>query len=69
VVQRITQLIRRAGLPVSVPQDLTEKQLTLAIETDKKASRGKIKFVCIEDIGRTCFDHLTAEEISHRLRH
>jgi 3-dehydroquinate synthase len=68
-VHRITQLIRRAGLPVSIPKDLTEKQLTLAIETDKKASGGKIKFVCIDDIGQTRFDYLTAEEISHRLRH
>jgi 3-dehydroquinate synthetase len=52
-----------------VPRDLTSKQLTLAIETDKKAAGGQIKFVCIDDIGRTRFDHLTAEEISRHVMH
>jgi len=36
------------------------------MEADKKVSGGKIKFVCIEDIGRARLDHLTGEEV---LRH
>lgn len=68
LVPRLTQLLERAGLPTSVPADLTEKQLALAIETDKKAEGGAIKFVCVDDIGRTRFDNLTAEEISRYAR-
>jgi 3-dehydroquinate synthetase len=61
-------LLQRAGLPTALPADLTEKQLALAVETDKKAAGGNIKFVCVEEIGRTCFDFLTAEEISRYVR-
>jgi 3-dehydroquinate synthase len=68
LVPRLTQLLQRAGLPTQVPADLTEKQLALAVETDKKAAGGAIKFVCVEDIGRTRFDLLTAEEISRHAR-
>jgi 3-dehydroquinate synthase len=68
LVPRLTQLLQRAGLPTVMPADLTGKQLALAVETDKKAAGGTIKFVCVEEIGRTRFDLLTAEEISRYAR-
>lgn len=63
-VTRIVQLLKRAGLPVEIPQELLGRHLALAIEADKKVSGGKIKFVCISEIGRTVFDHLAANEIA-----
>jgi 3-dehydroquinate synthetase len=36
----------------------------LAIEADKKASGGKISFVCLESIGRTGFVALSAAQIA-----
>jgi 3-dehydroquinate synthase len=63
-VTRIVQLLKQAGLPVEIPQELLGRHLALAIEADKKVSGGKIKFVCIGEIGRTVFDHLAAIEIA-----
>ncbi len=63
VAERVVQLIKRAGLPVSIPKELIGRHLVLAIETDKKASAGRIKFVCLEDIGRTRFEYLTSDEV------
>ncbi len=63
---RMVQLLQRTGLPVSIPKELIGKNLVLAIEGDKKVSGGKIKFVCLEDIGRTRFAQLAGDEV---LRH
>jgi 3-dehydroquinate synthase len=63
-VTRIVQVLKRAGLPVEIPRELLGRNLALAIEADKKVSGGKIKFVCISEIGRTVFDHLAASEIA-----
>ena len=63
-VDRIIQLLRRAQLPVDMPKDISGKPLALAIRADKKAAGDKIRFVCIDEIGQTRFDFLTAEEIA-----
>lgn len=63
-VMRIVQLLERTGLPVEIPQELLQRNLALAIDADKKVSGGKIKFVCISEIGRTVFDYLAATEIA-----
>jgi len=63
VTDRVARLIARAGLPGELPANVDIGNLAAAVETDKKVSGGKIKFVAIEEIGRTCFDYLTAEEI------
>lgn len=63
IAARVVRLIARAGLPIEIPRDLIGPALVRAIETDKKASGGKIKFVCLEEVGRTRFDELTGEEI------
>jgi 3-dehydroquinate synthase len=63
VADRLIALLQRAGLPVEIPEELIGRHLVLAVETDKKVSGGKVKFVCIEDIGRTRFVPLSGDEI------
>jgi 3-dehydroquinate synthase len=63
VAKRVIRLIERAGLPTELPAELIGPNLTLAIETDKKVSGGKVKFVCLEDIGKTRFEQLAGEEV------
>jgi 3-dehydroquinate synthase len=62
--RRVVALLERVGLPVGVPAELVGPNLALAIGADKKSSRGKIKFVCLQDIGQTRFENLTGEEIA-----
>lgn len=69
VAQRVIRLLQRAGLPVDIPQELFGQPLAVAMETDKKAAGGKIKFVCLEEIGRARFELLTAEEIVAGVEH
>jgi 3-dehydroquinate synthase len=61
--ERVIRLLERAGLPVEIPEELVGNPLALAMETDKKAAGGKIRFVCLEEIGKARFEFLTAEEI------
>jgi len=63
VEERVIRLIRSAGLPVELPADLVGQHLGLALGTDKKMSADRVKFVCLEGIGRPCFEDLTVEEI------
>lgn len=63
VSQRVCRLVKKAGLPVRIPKDLKDIHLLRGMTADKKAAGGKIKFVCIEDLGKTRFDYLTVEEI------
>lgn len=63
-VHRIVALLKRAGLPVEVPQELAAARLGLAIEGDKKVAGGKVKFVCLEDLGRTRFVQVTGQEVA-----
>jgi len=37
------------------------------MQTDKKSVDGRIRFVCVEEIGRTSFVELTAQEIVNHL--
>jgi len=63
-VERLVALLTRAGLPVAVPPDAAGPALVLAIETDKKVAGGKVKFVCVEAIGRSRFELLAADVIA-----
>ena len=60
---RVARLIKKAGLPIQIPQDLAEEHLRIGIGADKKVTAGKVKFVCIEDIGKTRFEFLNPTEI------
>jgi 3-dehydroquinate synthase len=62
--ERIEGLLRRLGLPTAVPSDLSPDQLALAVEVDKKAAGGKIKFVGLDAIGKTRFEALSARQIA-----
>ena len=59
----MVRLIKQAGLPVDIPQDLAQEHLRIGIEADKKVTAGKVKFVCLEEIGKTRFEFLSAAEI------
>jgi 3-dehydroquinate synthase len=63
-VDRLERLLRALGLPTAVPPDLRREQIALAIEADKKAAGGKIKFVCLERLGASRFVPLSAAEIA-----
>jgi 3-dehydroquinate synthase len=63
VAERIIALLERVGLPTEIPRELVGRHLALAIEADKKVSGGKVKFVCIEDIGRVRFEYLSGDEV------
>jgi 3-dehydroquinate synthase len=62
--RRLGRLLEALGLPTQVPKDLTAAQVALTIEADKKAAGGKIKFVALEDVGRTRFESMLATEIA-----
>ena len=50
-VARVRDLIRRAGLPVAGPALAPERMLEL-MAVDKKAAKGKLRFIVLEAIGR-----------------
>jgi len=67
VVERLRALLARAGLPTTLPPDLTRPALALAMRGDKKSRGGKIRFVAVEAIGRVRLIELTGEEIAARV--
>jgi 3-dehydroquinate synthase len=50
-LERVRRLIARAGLPVAGPALPVDRMLEL-MAVDKKAAKGKIRFVVLESIGR-----------------
>ncbi|HZA53823.1 MAG TPA: 3-dehydroquinate synthase, partial [Candidatus Udaeobacter sp.] len=61
--ERIRKLIRKAGLPLELPPQISRQNLIQSMEVDKKSAGGKIKFVMCAGIGRSCFHSLTPGEI------
>jgi len=49
-VARLEEVIRRAGLPVAMP-DLDIQEVMQATKSDKKVSQGKVRFVLLKSIG------------------
>jgi 3-dehydroquinate synthase len=62
-LERIQELIKKAGLPLEIPPEVSMDSLIQGMEVDKKADGGKIKFVACAGIGKTCFHALTPGEI------
>jgi 3-dehydroquinate synthase len=62
-VERIRKLIKRAGLPLEIPREVSMQNLIQSMEVDKKAAGGKIKFVMCAGIGKTRFHWLSPSEI------
>ena len=67
LVQRITRLIARAGLPVAVPPMPDERWLEL-MRVDKKADGGAIRFVVIEAPGRAALRPAPDETVLRVIR-
>ncbi|HEY8517380.1 MAG TPA: 3-dehydroquinate synthase [Candidatus Binatia bacterium] len=67
VADRVLRLLTLYGLPTDIPVDLGRPALALAVEADKKRSQGRVKFVCLEDLGRTRFERLSTEELQAAL--
>ncbi len=61
--ERTVKLIKKAGLPSEFPPGVSMQSLIQAMQVDKKAADGKIKFVMCEAVGKTRFHWLTAAEI------
>jgi 3-dehydroquinate synthase len=66
-VERLERLLKRAGLPTDIPNGLTPAALALAMQHDKKSAAGRVRFVCLEAIGRTVFVELSTQEIMSHL--
>jgi len=60
---RVVRLIKQAGLPTEIPGNVSLPGLIQAMEVDKKAAGGKIKFVMCEGLGKTRFHWLSPNEI------
>jgi 3-dehydroquinate synthase len=67
-MHRVIELLRRAGLPVEIPAVVRGADLTPVLESDKKVAGGRVKFVCIEALGRTRFEYVSAGEIAAAVR-
>lgn len=50
-VIRVEDLLRRAGLPVGIPDYIDRKELLKKLYTDKKVRDGKLRFVLQKEIG------------------
>ena len=62
-VARITDLFRRAGLPISVKLTTVQRaRLLAAMQLDKKVSGGEIKFVLASEIGKVVWGQKVALE-------
>jgi 3-dehydroquinate synthase len=67
-VERLRELIRLAGLPVKGPA-LAPDRLVELMATDKKAERGKVRFVLLESLGRASLrGGVAAELVSESIR-
>jgi 3-dehydroquinate synthase len=66
-VERLGRLLKRAGLPTDIPSGLAPAALALAMQSDKKSAGGRVRFVSLEEIGRTGFVELSAQEIASYL--
>jgi 3-dehydroquinate synthase len=56
-------LVKKTGLPTEIPADVSVQSLIHAMEVDKKAAGGKIKFVMCDGIGKTRFHWLSPPDI------
>lgn len=61
--ERICRLLQKAGLPIEVPSMLTKEDVLRGLQTDKKVANGKVKFVCLEAIGKARFTQISAQDI------
>jgi len=65
--ERVVGLIKQAGLPTEIPAKVSLSGLIQAMEIDKKAAGGKIKFVMCAGLGKSRFHWLAPSEILNAL--
>lgn len=64
VVSRLRDLLRRFGLPVSVPEEADDVSLKRALALDKKVLAGHLRFIGLEGIGNaTVWDDVGESEL------
>ncbi|MGH8337699.1 MAG: 3-dehydroquinate synthase family protein, partial [Gammaproteobacteria bacterium] len=51
-VQRVERVVEASGLPVRLKKKLSTAKLLAAMKHDKKAVRGKLRFVALRAIGQ-----------------
>jgi 3-dehydroquinate synthase len=64
---RLLALLGRFGLPTRIPGGLSPRALARAMEADKKRTAGRVKFVCLEELGRTRFENLATDDLAPML--
>jgi 3-dehydroquinate synthase len=64
---RVINLIRRAGLPVEIPPQLSSSDLLASMRRDKKVLAGRLTFVLPVDIGRVEIFRDVPEEVVGRV--
>ncbi len=62
VVERQRALLKRFGLPVKGPR-LDPERVVAAIALDKKVAEGAVRWVLLEDVGRTVINHHVAPQL------
>ncbi len=68
-VNRITELIAKAGLPVTIPGSIRIEALIKAMEHDKKVKSGAIRFALLSGVGRAEIrNNITKSEIREALK-
>jgi shikimate kinase/3-dehydroquinate synthase len=65
--QRITNLVKAAGLPTIAP-DLGEQRWLELMEVDKKNEGGKIKFILLKPLGTALITSAPHETLLETLR-
>ena len=65
--ERLQRLLKKTGLPFTVSPELKREHLVAGMTTDKKIAEGKVKFICVEELGKTRFEYLNVREISSYL--
>ena len=53
-VDRLCALLRRSGLPIAMPDDLSAKQVLEKMRLDKKNRSAAIRLVLLEKMGKAC---------------
>src|SRR5262245_42611016 len=68
-VERLEGLLGRIGLPVALPGGIDPQAVGRVMAADKKAASGRIRFIALEEIGRTRVVELTpADIVGHLVR-
>ena len=68
--KRQDTLIEKAGLPLKTPDQLDQQAIITALQSDKKVSAGKVRFILPTQIGAaTITDKVTSEVIEKAISH